>query len=427
MKFDRKIFFDEYKKHFGSPSKSVVAALTQILNFFEKYFGWWDMIEQMANTLAQIKRETAHSYEPCAEGYYLGDADEPGYFQGNTDRVRRFWKHLRYFPFFGRGHVQNTWEANYKKLTAYIKKYFPEIAARFPDFDLVKTPDLLFDPDVSMAATTLGMHLGLYRPGQTLDRYINPTRVDYFTAREIVNGDKRYHDTGDKVSVGEHIVSDSKAFAQSLHASLIAGSDATPLVTPDATVESEPAVSSVSSAENLPSEPPAGNSGDSQVTNVAETSSGDSVKQTVTVEADKSEEQKIEKAKQSEPVSIPSEQKVGLFSKAWGVILGILAGTYTIPKLDLSDKQLDLLKVVAPYLIVGGLILVGVWYFTKKLDRFKRDELFVKTNTDQTTKDVVYTEPEKSALSKAISSSPALSFLSAALATYVAVVLIALI
>jgi hypothetical protein len=427
MKFDRKIFFDEYKKHFDSPSKDQVASLTQILNFFEKYFGWWDMLEQMANALAQIKRETAHSFEPCAEGYYLGDADEPGYYQGNTDRVRRFWKHLRYYPFFGRGHVQNTWEANYKKLTAYIKKYFPEIAARFPDFDLVKTPDLLFDPDVSMAATTLGMHLGLYRPGQTLDRYINPVRNDYYMAREIVNGDKAYHDKGDTVSVGTHIVNDSTAFAKCLRASLIAGSDATPFVTPDDTAESEPSVSSTSSTENLPSEPPAGNSGDSQVINVADTPSGDSVKQTVTVEADKSEEKKIEKAKQSEPVSIPAEQKVGLFSKAWGVVLGILAGTYTIPKLDLSDKQLDLLKVVAPYLIIGGLILVGIWYFTKKLDLFKRDELFVKTNTDQTTKDVVYTEPPKSKLTQALSTNPVVSFLAAAFATFAVIVLIALI
>lgn len=225
MKFDRSKFFDGYRQAFGSLNQTQVEGLERLLWGVETYHGWWDNIDQTANAFAQIKGETAHSFHPCVEAFYLGDPTKPNYYTGNTDRVHRVQRGFRYYPHFGRGDIQLTWLENYRNFTVYVRKYFPELVTEFEHrtgqtFDLVANPDQAFDGKISFAIMTIGMHLGKFRAGHSLDRYINANEVDHFNARDIVNGDKNYRNQqGHKI--GDVIAADAKRFAKILRASLV--------------------------------------------------------------------------------------------------------------------------------------------------------------------------------------------------------------
>lgn len=61
--------------------------------------------ESCAAALGTIAIETASSFQPVAEAYYLG---------ANAESWRR--ANLRYYPFYGRGFIQLTWEGNYQSV-----------------------------------------------------------------------------------------------------------------------------------------------------------------------------------------------------------------------------------------------------------------------------------------------------------------------
>lgn len=108
MKFDRKKFFAAYNRSFGELTLYQVQGLNRLLRLYETYWGWWDNIDQIGNSLAQVKHESAHSFNPVVEGYYLGDKGKlspEDYFHGNNERVKRFQKRLKYFPYFGIGEL----------------------------------------------------------------------------------------------------------------------------------------------------------------------------------------------------------------------------------------------------------------------------------------------------------------------------------
>lgn len=228
MRFDRQIFFEQYRRLFGPINDQyVVDGLNRLVTGFETYHGWWDDIRQISNALAQVRWETNQSYTPVEEGYYLGDADEPGYFDGeNSAAVKRLQKSFRYFPHFGRGDIQLTWAENYKDQDHRIRKWFPERVAEFERrtgkrFDLVGDPDQALDPWISFCIFTIGMHLGTFRPGRNLDRYITPSKTDHFNARDIVNGDKNYIKNGKKIGIW--IAEDAKRFEAVLKSALLPG------------------------------------------------------------------------------------------------------------------------------------------------------------------------------------------------------------
>ncbi len=227
MRFDRQIFFDQYRRHFGAipaGKQYVVDGLDRLLTGFETYWGWWDDLRQIANALAQVKWETNHSCTPVVEGYYLGDPTKPGYFSGNTATVANFQKRLRYFPHFGRGDIQLTWHENYVDQDKRIRKWFPERVKEFEartkkPFNLAEDPAQALDPWISFCIFTIGMHIGTFRAGHNLDRYITPTKTDHFNARDIVNGDKNYLKNGKKIGV--LIAEDAKRFEAILNAALL--------------------------------------------------------------------------------------------------------------------------------------------------------------------------------------------------------------
>lgn len=120
-------------------------------------------LPQIAYVLATTQHETAGSFQPVEEGYYLGK------------RAKAYQKSLRYYPFYGRGYVQLTWEDNHRK---YSKK---------TGLDLVKNPDLVLRPDVALFILIDGMKCGEFT-GHNLDRHINSHKCDFVNARRIING-----------------------------------------------------------------------------------------------------------------------------------------------------------------------------------------------------------------------------------------------
>jgi predicted chitinase len=117
--------------------------------------------EQIAYVLATVEWETGRTFKPVKEAYWKSEA----WRQAN----------LRYFPFYGRGYVQLTWEANYRKYSQVSGK------------DLVGNPDLALDPQTALFILIHGFKTGAFT-GKKITDYINSEGVDFFNARRCING-----------------------------------------------------------------------------------------------------------------------------------------------------------------------------------------------------------------------------------------------
>ena len=117
------------------------------------------LIEQTAYVLATVFHETAATMQPIEE--YGG-------------------KNTRYAPWYGRGHVQLTWEDNYRKQEA-------KHGHRGTKYRVHDDWNRALDPEVSATICVYGMKDDDFT-GKGLDDYIKPGSVDYVNARRIVNG-----------------------------------------------------------------------------------------------------------------------------------------------------------------------------------------------------------------------------------------------
>ena len=116
---------------------------------------------QTAYVLATAFWETARTMKPVVEAYWLSDA------------WRR--KNLRYYPWHGRGYVQLTWEANYKRASHEI------------GVDLTANPDKALDPSNAAKILVTGMIEGWFT-GKKLGDYLTISKTDFVGARRIING-----------------------------------------------------------------------------------------------------------------------------------------------------------------------------------------------------------------------------------------------
>lgn len=117
----------------------------------------------IAYVLATGYWETARTMEPVEEGFFLGR------------RAEAHQKSLRYYPWYGRGLVQLTWERNYVH------------AGRRLNRDLTTDPNVVMEEDLSVAIIVSGMIEGWFT-GRKLSDYIDVNRADYVGARKIING-----------------------------------------------------------------------------------------------------------------------------------------------------------------------------------------------------------------------------------------------
>jgi predicted chitinase len=128
---------------------------------------------QIAYVLATVDHETAHTFKPVREAYWLNDPD--AYLKAH---------HPDYYPYYGRGYVQLTWERNYRKYGELLKK------------DMVGQPDLALDPQVALFVLVHGFKTGAFT-GHKLADYVNAEKTDFLNARRCINGVDRQHEIAD--------------------------------------------------------------------------------------------------------------------------------------------------------------------------------------------------------------------------------------
>jgi len=137
----------------------------------------------LAYMLGTTKHETASTMQPVIEAYWL------------SEEWRR--DNLRYYPYYGRGLPQLTWERNYRKMTELLRHKFRHI----PDFDLVKHPEQALIPEVAIAVMFEGMLRGESMrgdyTGKALEDYFTPTSSSWVAARYVVNGTDRAEEIAD--------------------------------------------------------------------------------------------------------------------------------------------------------------------------------------------------------------------------------------
>lgn len=161
---NRKAFYDAIRGDINLTTENV-SGFETVLPYMEAR---GTAINAGAYALATAFWETAQTMQPVKEAYWL------------SENWRR--KNLRYFPWYGRGLIQTTWEDNYRRMGQEI------------GVDLIANPDLLLEWDYALPAMFIGMEKGLYT-GKSFDDYIDDLDEsddedlrEYIAARRIVNG-----------------------------------------------------------------------------------------------------------------------------------------------------------------------------------------------------------------------------------------------
>lgn len=120
--------------------------------------------EQIAYILATAYHET---------GRHMQGIDEYGKGAGHTYGVADATTHQTYY---GRGIVQLTWKANYEKFGSLV------------GIDLVHNPERANELMTAVKIAVVGMKRGAFT-GVGLERYVNQSAVDYFSARKVINSE----------------------------------------------------------------------------------------------------------------------------------------------------------------------------------------------------------------------------------------------
>lgn len=118
-------------------------------------------LEQAAYILATAWWETGRTMKPVKEAYWLSE----GWRRDN----------LRYYPWYGRGYVQLTWQDNYKRAGQILGKNF------------ITNPDIVMKPENSVEILVRGSMDGWFT-GKKISDYIRTGKKDYRNARRVING-----------------------------------------------------------------------------------------------------------------------------------------------------------------------------------------------------------------------------------------------
>ena len=154
------LFFDKkYPK--GRLTQAQVDGLNVILDAAPSLLGTTSLGYALATTF----HETARTMQPI---------EEYGRGKGRSYGPTGFW---------GRGFVQLTWEASYRKATKRLR----ELGVLKASEDLVKTPALAMRPGVAAVILFVGMAEGWFT-GKKFSDYFGGGRYDAVGARRIING-----------------------------------------------------------------------------------------------------------------------------------------------------------------------------------------------------------------------------------------------
>ena len=169
---DRAIFFSKVRAapFGGALSQSQVDGMNYMLDVFERDYNWPDL-RWLAYAFATAYHETAFTMQPVKE--YGGQS----YLQSKP-----------YYPYYGRGYVQLTWEDNYRKMGSKLSVNM-----------LGDHKDRALEPSIAAAVMYVGMRDGDFT-GKKLSSYFSSTINDPVNARRIINGTDKaqtiagYHD-----------------------------------------------------------------------------------------------------------------------------------------------------------------------------------------------------------------------------------------
>ncbi len=123
---------------------------------------------QIAYVLATTQWETAQTFQPVKEAFWHDEA----WRQANL---------ASYFPYYGRGYVQLTWENNYKAYSDIL------------GIDLVNSPDRAMEPAVALFVLVHGFKTGTFT-GRKITDFINKSVTDFLGARRCINGTDKAHE-----------------------------------------------------------------------------------------------------------------------------------------------------------------------------------------------------------------------------------------
>lgn len=200
MELDHKKFYDAIRLDLGPLTQANVSGFELVLSEAAKRN---TEAADLAYICGTAWWESGKTMQPVREAYWLSEA----------------WrkKHLRYWPYYGRGLVQLTWKDNY------------QLVSDFYGIDFVKNPDLVLNPQHSVNILFDGMTRGWFT-GKELDDFIDDLDEsdeedlrEYIAARKIVNGTDR------QVEIGKLAL----RFEKAIRGAIIKVVD--PVVTPPAT------------------------------------------------------------------------------------------------------------------------------------------------------------------------------------------------
>jgi len=160
-------YLETYRKLLDKDGKLTETEVKYLTAFVEQYKLNKDYFtdKQWAYVFATTFHETAHTFKPVIEAFWLSEN----------------WRknNLSYYPHYGRGYVQITWKTNYKKFSGIIGE------------DLVSNPNLTLNPEIAFKILIYGFKHGTFT-GKKISDYINDNRTSYVYARYCINGkDKR--------------------------------------------------------------------------------------------------------------------------------------------------------------------------------------------------------------------------------------------
>jgi putative chitinase len=161
---NREFFYSSVRNSLfhGKLKQAQVNGMNAILDEWEKNYSNGDD-RFLAYMLATTFHETATTMQPIEE-YGRGKGRTYGKPDPISGKV-----------YFGRGFVQLTWKANYEKFAKLLK------------VDLVSSPELALNLDVSTKILFVGMVKGLFT-GKKLADYFDGAKEDWVNARRIING-----------------------------------------------------------------------------------------------------------------------------------------------------------------------------------------------------------------------------------------------
>lgn len=166
--FDAAAFFDVIRARLARLSTSQVEGFEYLI---EKMRAARWPLAWAAYGLATAWHETAQRMQPVREGLDVSDA----------------WRkrNLRYYPWYGRGYPQTTWEENYRKADEKLGL----------GGTLIANPDRMLEPEIASATMIRGMEEGWFSGDKvgrhTLERHLpksgRSTVAQRTQARRIIN------------------------------------------------------------------------------------------------------------------------------------------------------------------------------------------------------------------------------------------------